>query len=401
MDTTTLLLGYAAVEASFYLIYAFYLVPRANQRTAPHEYRDYGSHRHLLLLRILERMERTCKATNEDIRHWLESFLKEWFHHHAPMDTGDTRMMPPPLKRVSMSSSYTPTSTPDASDDDEPSDDWTMDGLKRDDTDIFFSWAFFGKHYQDLTRVEHLELDKIYMTLQERYNLYFAKGKSPTMTARLLTLEDVQPMHRPLLVYIGVGLLKMFGGMVLRMLGFRRYTTKAGLAYWHRGCADATRLPLLFFHGIAPGGFNCYLPMAFYSLGLGERTCFIFENDSISCNIGFDAAISEGETVAGVLEALETHVDTQSDVSLCGHSFGSCPMTWMLHSSLRDRIRQLVFLDPVTILLSEPDVMKNFLYSHQLESPAQETVMESIAHAFNRAKIRILASSELFTEVRF
>jgi len=393
MDTKTLLLlGYAAVEATFYLLYAFYLIPRANRRTEPHEYRDYGDHRHRLLLRILERMERTCKATNQDIRHLLESFLKQWFHHHAPADTADT---PPSLERVSQSSSCS--SSPETSDDDEESEDWTMKDLRKDDTDIFLSWGFFGKHYTDLTRSEHLELDKIYMTLQERYNLYFAKGKSATLTARLLTLEDVSPIHRPLLLYVGIGLLKMVGGLILRLLGFRRYVTSTNLVYWHRGCTNPSRLPLLFFHGIAPGGLTFYLPMVFSALGLSERTCFLFENRPVSCSICFDA-VNEDETVAGVLEALEKHVDPNTNVSLCGHSFGSCPMTWLLHSPLRERIRQLVFLDPVTILLSEPDVMNNFLYSHQIPPNATETTMEYILQSISRAKIRLLASSELFVE---
>ena len=40
----------------------------------------------------------------------------------------------------------------------------------------------------------------------------------------------------------------------------------------------------------------------------------------------------------------------------------------------------MVLLDPVTILLSEPDVMTNFLYANEI------------------SKIRMVASSELFTE---
>lgn len=403
MDTSTLLLGYIAVEASFFLFYAFYLVPRANSRTEPHEYRDYvATHqRHLLLLRILERMERTCKATNQNIRHWLEGYMKQWFHQHSPVidpDTAAIKSTLPPLSQVSQVSMAS--SSSETSDDDEEEDtneDWTMDDLRKDDTDTFFAWGFFAKNYTDLTREEHLELDKIYMTLQERYGLYFAKGKSSTLTPRLLTLEDVRPIHRPLLVYAGVGLFRMVGGMLLRLLGFRRHVATSDLIYWYRGCKNPTRDPLLFFHGIAPAGLMPYLPMAFSTLGLSERECFLFENKPISCSIGFHS-ITENETVSGVLEALENHVDSQTNVALVGHSFGSCPMTWLLHSPLRNRIRQLLFLDPVTILLSEPDVMNNFLYSHQLPAVAHDSILESIKHSINRAKIRILASSELFTE---
>jgi hypothetical protein len=63
--------------------------------------------------------------------------------------------------------------------------------------------------------------------------------------------------------------------------------------------------------------------------------------------------------VAGVKEALETHLDPNAGLALCGHSFWSCQLTWLLKSSLRSRIRQIVLVDPVTINLSESDVMVN------------------------------------------
>ena len=397
MDSVTLLLIYASIEAVFYLIFTYYLVPLANRRTEPHDYRDYVhlSDRHRLLLRILDRMERTCQSTNQNIRHVLQSFLEQWFHHH----TADLSTNPPPLRRVSISLSSSCASSPDTSDEDE-SQDWTMSNdLGKRDADAFLSWAFFGKHYQDLTAWEHVELDKFFIILRERYNMVFKNGKSSTKTARLLTLEDVDPLHRPLLLYVIIGLLNMLAGIVLRVIGFRRNVTNDGLVYWHRGCVNSNRLPLLFFHGIAPGGLTFYLPMVLGGIGMHGRSCFLFENRPISCSLCF-RAFREKETVAGVLEALETHIDPHTNVSLVGHSFGSCPITWLLHSPLRNRIKQLVLLDPVTILLSEPDVMNNFLYSRQVQFIPNKgsTKLETILQSIGRTKIRLLASSELFTE---
>jgi pimeloyl-ACP methyl ester carboxylesterase len=392
-----LLLVYASIEAVFFLVFTYYLVPRANKRTIPHEYRDYSGleERHRLLLRILDRMERTCRSTNQNIRHVLQGFLEQWFHHHAPDLATNT---PPPLKRVSLSSSSS-TSSPETSDEDEWLDCWTMtNDLGKQDVDTFLSWAFFGKHYQDLTTWEHAELNKFYGILEERYRMVFSPGKGLTKTARLLTLEDVDPLHRPLLLYVIIGILNMLAGMLLLVIGFRRHVTQAGLVYWHRDSAkNLNRLPLLFFHGIAPGGLTFYLPMVLAGIGMGERCCFLFENRPISCSMCF-RSYSEKETVAGVLEALETHIDAHTNVSVVGHSFGSCPTTWLLQSPLRQRIKQLVLLDPVTILLSEPDVMNNFLYCRQVHSIPNSTKLETIRQSIHRTKIRLLASSELFTE---
>jgi pimeloyl-ACP methyl ester carboxylesterase len=269
--------------------------------------------------------------------------------------------------------------------------------LGKQDVDIFLSWAFFGKHYQDLNTCELVELNKFFSILQERYNMVFSPGKSLTKTARLLTLEDVNPFHRPLLFYVIIGVLNMFAGILLRVIGFRRHVTHAGLAYWHRDSAKTlNRLPLLFFHGIAPGGLTFYLPMVLAGIGMEGRCCFLFENRTISCAMSF-RAYSEKETVASILEALETHGVAHENVSLVGHSFGSCPATWLLQSPLRQRIKQLVLLDPVTILLSEPDVMNNFLYSDQMQC-GSTTKVETIGQSIHRAKIRLLASSELFTQ---
>jgi pimeloyl-ACP methyl ester carboxylesterase len=157
-------------------------------------------------------------------------------------------------------------------------------------------------------------------------------------------------------------------------------------------------LPLLFFHGIAPGGFALYLPLVLFGFATEkDRPVFIFENRSISCTIDF-RPLTEDQTVDGVIECLERCGMQNSDVSLMGHSFGSCTIAWLVAAALsssgpessspstrkrpfRNSIRQIVLVDPVAILLSEPDVMVNFLYSNEID------------------KIRIAASSELFTEM--
>lgn len=143
-------------------------------------------------------------------------------------------------------------------------------------------------------------------------------------------------------------------------------------------------MPLLFFHGIAPGGLILYLPMIFFGLATEpERPVFLFENRSISCSMDF-YPLSEEKTVDGIFELVNQALgesSSQEPLSVVGHSFGSCPITWLLASpKMSSRIHQVVLLDPVAILLSEPDVMVNFLYAQEMD------------------KIRMVASSELFTE---
>ena len=75
--------------------------------------------------------------------------------------------------------------------------------------------------------------------------------------------------------------------------------------------------------------------------------------------------ISEDDTVHGVLEAINLHLPrTAHNLTLFGHSFGSCQVTWMIKCpEIKNRISSMILCDPVSILLSDADVVVNFLYN--------------------------------------
>ena len=405
---TNLLLLFVLVEVSFYLVFVHILTPRADRLGTPAEYRDYGRDRHSLFLRVARRIDRASKLTGKDPREGLRDFLASWF---CPIETTDEHhpgsVLPVPSPTDASLGS-------DGSDDallrkghrgipnqhrnandvnthemssnkaDGPPSFIDTKGICREEADDFFAWAFFAKHLEDLESWELGEISKMHNTLREQYGIVFPPGRANAYKTRRLTLESCQPMHRPFLLYTMFYSIGTVGGMYLRFIGFRRYTTSSGVVYWHRRGTNADkRLPLLFFHGIAPAGKTFYIPMVLSALGGRDRCVFFFENPNISNRFGFDG-VSEDETVWGVGEAIDRHVDQHTPVCIGGHSFGSCPMTWLLRSQLRNRIRQYVLLDPVTIALSEPDVMINFLYA-RLEKPK------------NSSPIDVMAGSELFT----
>lgn len=93
--------------------------------------------------------------------------------------------------------------------------------------------------------------------------------------------------------------------------------------------------------------------MILCGLGQGGRPVMLFENPAISFNICL-ASLTESETVEGVWEAVETRLGCKTGVSVVGHSFGSCQVTWLLHSKDASQIHQVVLVDPVSVLLSEP-----------------------------------------------
>ncbi len=416
--STPVLVVYLSIEFVFYLLFVFYIIPRVNQSTPPQPYRDHGRDRHLLLLRIVDRLIRTCRVKRRDLFQTIESFLTDWFHQIPQQDDKGEHGKQLLSQMPSLSQLSSLSASPENSDSDEPlsndelgagdmllsslnfPEEWYLkNGLRKDDMDDFFAWAFFAKPKESLIDWECDELKKIYYLLQKRIGLTFAPGRSKNFVPRSLSLENVDPMYRPLAVYVLVEMLKKMGDVVLLWYGFRKGLTQSGLVYWYRPARDGSKLnPLLFFHGIAPGSLSVYLPILFSGLATENRDVFLFENKTISCSIGFHA-LREEDTIQGVEEVLQTH-QVDQDLCLCGHSFGTCQLTWLLHaSSVRPRIRQLVLLDPVTIVLSEPDVVVNFLYSRQRKPPPPEATWSErwwiwLAHT----KIRVVASSEVFIE---
>lgn len=377
---------YLAVEVVFCIAFFAYMIPRANRILEPLPYRDYNRERCRLLLRILKRIEESCEITKKDVKKTIVRFLSEWFHVTRNPSLGPEASSEFP--GLSPSQSMSPESSDyDDDDDDEISSDETI-CLYKEDIDEFFAWAFFGKAHSSLLRWESVELRRIYKELKKRHNLTFPSSK-PTereiryhRKPRCMTLEPLNALYRPLVVYLMVYGMKILGAIFLYSQGFSRCVSKSGLVAWHRPAANPSNsfLPLLFFHGIAPGGFTLYLPMILYGLAIEkDRPVFLFENRAISCAIDF-SPLTEQQTVEGVIEILERFDSLQSELSLVGHSFGSCTVTWLLASKRLPNLKQVVLLDPVSILLSEPDVMVNFLYTREMD------------------KIRMVASSELFIE---
>ena len=418
-------------EVLFCALFYLYLIPRANRRTAASPYRDYGRDRQHLLFRILNRCVATAEKQGTCAREEVRNYILGCFAEHnfgdekepVPISTASSDSLGGFLRQQSRSSSRLPwlkilsgvsfssstaddtlsltsgddsslDSAPNSSPDDSLSDEhsqefkWTVDEIGKADVDALICWSLFGKHHEDFEPWELEEKRTCYEQMEKRMGLTFIPGSTKRLKAYQLNLEDVSPMYRPLLVYVGAFMLKLVGCLFLRLSGFQRVVSKTtGLVGWYRAARNSKTeklLPLLFFHGIAPGGLSLYIPMVLWGLAIDGRATFMFENPNISCSIAFDA-LSEDETARGAAEIVDLFLPRDHAISVCGHSFGSCSATWLLHApAFRHRIKQFVLLDPVSILLSESDVMVNFLYSK--------------ATSMVKGVIRMVAGSELFLE---
>lgn len=433
---------YLFVEVVFYVIFIFHLKPKANDLTTIPKipFRDYGEQqRHLLFERVLDRIETQCKLENKDMRNeFHHSFLRRWFYPPTPYSTSDNISKTSSkqgkeshqtlLGRTSTSFSSTESSMEGKSHD---------QIFYKEDLLEFFTWAFFAERYANLKENWQIEeLNKMMEILSSKYGFEYPSYKteqSPMRSKpRCVTLEDCTPLHRPLALYFFFLVVRLVGYMILFSRGFRRYSVSTRpkgkgkghgkvLHYWLREQQDLISgksgddeqcTPILFFHGIAPAGLTFYLPMIFnVILGGGNELSnnqkqnnpiLLFENLPITCSLVFDI-LNEEETVQCVDKVLSRHkFDSQEKKGhgnkfiLCGHSFGTFQLTWLVKSlALKDRIKKIVLLDPVSILLAEPDVVANFIYNRADNAAFdKDNIMETI----NKLKIRLLASSELGIE---
>ncbi|GAX17010.1 hypothetical protein FisN_5Hh392 [Fistulifera solaris] len=404
---STLLYVYLAIEVIFYFIFHFHFVPKANEWVEPQPYRDYGKDRCRIVVRILTRVAKLAQYRGQATREGIRDYILGCFDPITPSTTNKEDIVTfsnekplselPGLRRLStgatsstLSSNSSQSSSDLCSDDQSDKEEdsqsesarWTIQELGRADLENLLCWACFGKKRERFLEWEEKEMTRTVKTIEERYGLYFEPGSTGRFKARNLSLDDGNSLHRPLLVYLIGMLFHFFGSCVLRMAGFRRTFTSNGLVGWYRSPRNesaAKLLPYLFFHGIAPGCLFFYTPALLFGLFNDGRAQFLFELPNITWRIGFHV-LGEKDFVEGVAQLVNSYLPKDQPISLVGHSFGSVPMTWLLHSSLRSRIRHFVLLDPVTLKLSQKDVMVNFLYTKKVN------------------RIRILAGSELFTE---
>jgi pimeloyl-ACP methyl ester carboxylesterase len=431
------------IEIIFYLIYKFHLKRKANdiRYKTIKPYRDYGEKRHLLFKRILDRIEGNCKLENKDMDIELHTFLRNWFHPSP--DQSSVKL----CQEERLNSVTYPSLDKRGTSISSSSSESDMDGINYDNNshvnsstfckeDLleFFTWAFFDKRYVELDKDwEKEELSKIFEILSSRYGFVYQSYKDKDsnhvrLKPKCMTLEDCKPLHRPLALYGLFFIIRMVGYLVLYFKGFRRYTIetpievgghckKKMLSYWlldtPRNDKSHPLSPILFFHGIAPAGLSFYIPMLFKSMvrdgDKNNRPIFLFENLPITCSLVFHA-LTEEETIFCVEEALQRHgfIGTQrNNMILVGHSFGSFQSTWLLKSPLLSKdVQKVILIDPVSILLSEPDVVTNFLYNRTADAFNNYCCIKgedggiccSFVELLNRLKIRLLASSELGIE---
>ena len=234
-----------------------------------------------------------------------------------------------------------------------------FEDIYTDNFRAFIAWAMFGKHLHDIVPEEATYLsflmEEIYRRYPQMRNL--KPGFNPKVKHTNFTLERVPYIHRPLFLYVLAGLNEfVWNTIILRMSGFQSLEM-SGVNYWIRlGSINCNQPPLMIFHGISPG-WSLYLLLIKFMAG--NRTVVLIDFDAIKIKSMVFYMPSIESFCDSIYKIVKRH--QLPPVSIIAHSFGSITSGWYVRRH-PDTICHLALIDPVSLLLSFPEVAYNFLY---------------------------------------
>ena len=233
----------------------------------------------------------------------------------------------------------------------------------------FLAWAICNRAYEKTDDKSRLIIENSIDVFIRKFGCTFLQeeGYNANVNHVNFTLQPHIPfIHRPLVVYICLGLLEMAGNLLYTLKGFQRMST-ANVTYWYKAPSassstheleESNNYPLLFMHGIC-GGYLGYLKII-TTLG-SEKEVILVDFDQIKiCNF---AALKSSPSPEHYAKKVKTILNYHriEKISLVGHSFGTITATWFL-KFFPENVAHLTLLDPVCILLGLPDVAINMIY---------------------------------------
>mmetsp|Transcript_4932 Transcript_4932/g.11505 ORF Transcript_4932/g.11505 Transcript_4932/m.11505 type:complete len:514 (+) Transcript_4932:86-1627(+) len=243
--------------------------------------------------------------------------------------------------------------------------------IKRGNAEEFFAWAFFNKYPSELKDDERSQMGNMLEECERRYSWNLAEGYADGVRSMRINFDPVQAWTHPCWYYAAILGLRLATRSTMQLMGFTYHggAPSGGLSYFH--CPPPSR-PGLLLEGGKPVEPTRALPVVLiHGLGIGVapyvqfirqlsvlRECFVIELPEISqacCE-----TVLPPEVMAEALSAmLQAHGHSQA--TFVAHSYGTFVMSWVLQFR-RSFVAKAVLLDPVALLLAQPDVAYNFLY---------------------------------------
>lgn len=245
-----------------------------------------------------------------------------------------------------------------------------FESITKNDYKKFLAWVMFAKFDHQLDQEEELKLFQAVDEVLKRIGIPEDDSSSSSSSSSEeeekvdhvhFTLEAFHYVHRPLLIYIAIGVSCLFNDFAMQGLGLQRRSF-GGVSYWHRPAKslnvseNSTATSMVYFHGIC-SGWGVYLPLIMKTAL--NREFFLFNLEGIRIHgLHFDF-LTKSQYSNAVARILERHQCKK--VNLVGHSFGTITAGWFVNS-FPQMVSHITLIDPVSLLLFNPEVAYNFLY---------------------------------------
>ncbi|KAI8618766.1 hypothetical protein BC830DRAFT_895288 [Chytriomyces sp. MP71] len=252
--------------------------------------------------------------------------------------------------------------------------------IRRDNFRDWIAWSFFtAPNYETLRNdplKSHLadELDGYITDMEIAKGIKIQPGRNKDITALILNYNPLEAYPKPLILYLFIWGLELFGLFIMTLLGFKRVSPgnrpyhesseTSCLNYWvyqpasHISARSDDKLPIVFFHGIGCGLFPyVHLIYAILSQVQFSRPMFVVELPHVAMRM-VDYVPSMEQTISEVETMLDVHGYAKAHI--IGHSLGTTVSSWMIKYS--KYAATCVLLDPVVFLYLFPALAFNFVH---------------------------------------
>jgi hypothetical protein len=249
------------------------------------------------------------------------------------------------------------------------------------------SWSMYSKRLEDINPKAQAEVAALVRDFEARTQgqLVIPEGYEKQLAPIRVSLDPISALHRPVVSYAVTYGAHLFSWLALQRMGFSFHRTTAaghnGLGYWYRppsiettllGCGDASG-PIVLLHGIGMGLAPYLRLIGGLIRRRGMVALFLPEFPHISQRFA-STPLNSSQTAQAVKNMLCAHEQVGPNIRIASsdgqlasnatfvvHSFGSLVLSWLI-ARAPTLVAAAVLLDPVSLLLQEPDVAYNFIY---------------------------------------
>jgi pimeloyl-ACP methyl ester carboxylesterase len=245
--------------------------------------------------------------------------------------------------------------------------------IRRDNAIEWFAWAWFTKYVDELTEAEQRLAQEMLEEWERRYHWKFPEGYDTDVKSMRINFDSITAWCLPLTYYVCIRVLHAATRHALRFFGFTFHaaTSKVPVGFFHSPTSpapgflvrdgsptlDPSSPPIVFIHGLGVG-IAPYVRFVGHLSRCRSREVFLVELPEIA-QAGSETVLSPDamvEAITGMLSAFG-----HKKACFVAHSYGTFVLSW-IQRARPDIVAKLVLIDPVSLLLVQPDVAFNFMY---------------------------------------